>query len=68
MKCPKCGYKQICPCTACRSHRGKQEAIKPWIEKGAFISCANCKHTMEAMDWLDLEMNQYKKVKQGIGA
>ena len=59
MKCPKCGYPQFCPCTACKTHLINTK-WKPWVptEDGQAAECVECGFTASHDQWLEIEIGQ----------
>lgn len=57
--CPKCGHRMKCPCAICMVRHGEE---RPWVwqENGEDIACGGCGYTMNANDWLDLNVEQAK--------
>ena len=65
MSCPKCGYKQVCPCNHCTKVRKEDNVdieIKPWIFKdNGNIECANCGFEGSFLFWNENEKKEANK-------
>ena len=62
MTCPKCGYKQYCPCRTC-AHR-IPTGMKPQIEKeNDYFACANCGLEMHVDAQEEISMREYDAKK-----
>lgn len=61
-KCPKCGYKQYCPCSSCKSRL--PEGMKPWewID-GELMKCSCCGYTLHCDGWLDIKGNEHRLIE-----
>ena len=61
MTCPNCNHKQVCPCESCNNPLD----LKPWVwqDDGNSVACGNCGVVKSADEWMDLEMEQYQKLK-----
>lgn len=65
MRCPRCGYEQLCPCPPCKMEWEKKSPNhKPWIWviPDGPIRCSNCGLTKPAGWWENLAM----EVRDGI--
>jgi uncharacterized CHY-type Zn-finger protein len=70
MNCPKCGGKQRCPCVHCVKHRGGKLVVT-WKEnpsKQDMIACGYCGLELDVHEWMDIEYEQYLKIRDKEGS
>jgi len=67
-RCPRCGYKQICPCDSCLTDAvglPKKRIVKPWKWVGDdCIECASCGFTRHVDWWLTWDMESSEGVRK----
>jgi Zn ribbon nucleic-acid-binding protein len=60
MVCPKCGYKQYCPCPSCKNKLPLDKKVWIWHDND-LVECGNCGFTAHCDWWMDEEYRQMKE-------
>lgn len=62
MKCPKCSKENRCPCEACVKR--ESPGVVHWVSDGDYMSCGHCGHRMHHGDWIELDWEESRALRE----